>query len=101
MRAIDAVSIVGQVQTRVALSGSVAASSALPAGTYQALSNVDCFIQCAVTAATAVAGLASTTGFPLLAGNGVPVLVPEGFFVGAITAGGTGTLILFPVGGAS
>jgi hypothetical protein len=100
MRASDAVSISGKTQTRLTLSASAAATAALAAGTYQASSDVDCWIRVEPLAATGTTGLTSSTGFPLFAGNGVPVLVPEGFFVAGIAAS-AGTLVLFPVGGAS
>ena len=100
MRATDALSICGGTQTILPVSAAAAATAALTAGTYQFMCDVNCWVRVESTAAGATTGLTSSTGFPLLANNGVPLLVPQGFFVGAI-AGGAGSLVLFPVGGAS
>lgn len=55
---------------------------------YDVLSDVDCYIKVAETANDVTA----TTGYPILSGNVVPVWVPTGYKIGAITASGTGTL---------
>ena len=55
---------------------------------FDILSDVDCFIKVAETADDVTA----LTGYPLLANNIVPVFVPSGYKLGAITASGSGTI---------
>lgn len=91
-------------ETDVSLSTSAAVSGAITTtansgltsggrnsgGMFDVMSTVDCFI--AVSADPS--GVTTTTGYPLLAGNVVPLWVPYGYKIGGITASGTGTLYL-------
>ena len=98
MQALDGLSIAGNSRAPdLALSGTVAQSAIMPAGTYQFMSTVDCYIRIDKDAASATC--TTSTGFLLLANNAVPILVPKDFVVAAITSAATGILTMFKVGG--
>lgn len=79
-------------ETDVTISAVAAQTAALGAdrpggGVYDVLATVDCFIRVALDAS----GVTSTNGYPIMAGNVVPVFVPAGYKIGVIAATG-GTL---------
>jgi hypothetical protein len=59
-------------------------------GVYDVLATADCFIAVSADPST----VTTANGYPLLAGNVVPVYVPSGERIGAIMAASTGTLTI-------
>ena len=91
----DAVYLQGYSQANFAISGVGAQSAALTidspisgAAIYDVWADVDCFIKIGATASN----VTTTTGYLLRAGNSIPVIVPTGSRIGAITSGAAGTL---------
>lgn len=95
----DAVNISGYSQSApVSLSTSAAQSAALTGGLYDVNSDVTCYLKVAATANDVVAGAASGSGYKLVAGNTITLVVPDGQKIGGITSSGSGTLEIHRVG---
>lgn len=70
----------------------VASNAIIDAGVYQISTDVvTCYLKIAATAALAD-DVTTSTGFPLYAGNALDFRIPQGYYVGAITATGTATV---------
>ena len=76
----------------VSFTGAAAQSAALsPGGTggvYDIVSDIDCFIKVAATADD----VTTTTGNPLSANEMLPLWVPNGYKIGAVSTSASGTL---------
>lgn len=76
----------------VSFSGTAAQSAALspggPGGLYDIVSDIDCFIKVAATADT----VTTATGYPLSANVMLPLWVPNGYKIGVVSSGASGTL---------
>lgn len=100
MNTFSAINIKDAVQARFSLSSTAATPQQFSAGIYSVQSDVDCFVFLRSTSALAD-DVTTTTGFPLMANNQVSVIIPASYYVSAITASATGTLIVHPIGGES
>lgn len=92
-RVTDAVDIENNAQGQVAYTAAANQSAALPEGIYDVWSDVNCYIKVAPTAND----VTIATGYLLLAGNVVPILVRQNSKIGAVGAG-AGTLSYHKVG---
>ena len=77
--------------TKVTATSTAAVSGAIDAGTYQVSTDVTAFLKLHAVSATA-GGVTVETGFPLYAGNALDFKIPQGYYLGAITASGTATV---------
>lgn len=85
----DFIDIRNEQQDSFSVSSTGAQSPALSnAGVYDVLCDVDCFIKVGPTAND----VTTSTGYPIFAGNVVPVYVNANGKIGAITSGASGTL---------
>lgn len=79
-------------ETSLSATSTAAVSNAIEeAGVYQISTDVTCYLKIAATAALAD-DVTTSTGFPLYAGNALDFRMPQGYYLGAITATGTATV---------
>lgn len=85
----DPADLEGNAQiTPVSVSTTGAQSAALTEGIYDVWADADVYIKVATTAND----VTTSTGYLLVSGNVVPILIREGRKIGGILASGTGTL---------
>ena len=78
-------------ETSLSATTTAAVSTAIDSGVYQISTDVTCYLKIAATAALAD-DVTTSTGFPLSAGNALDFRMPQGYYLGAITATGTATV---------
>lgn len=78
-------------ETSLSATTTAAVSTAIDSGVYQISTDVTCYLKIAATAALAD-DVTTSTGFPLYAGNALDFRMPQGYYLGAITATGTATV---------
>ena len=100
MNTFNAINIKDASQTRISISSTAATPVQFSGGVYSMQSDTDCFVFVRSTSALAD-DVTTTTGYPLLANNQIPVIIPATYYVSAITASASGTLILHSIGGAA
>lgn len=83
----DGVYLVNSTRTDTSVSAVAAQTAALTGGVYDVWSTVDAYIRVAADAS----GVTTANGYLVRANNTVPVIVPNGYKIGAI-AGGAGTM---------
>ncbi len=82
------IQIKGFEQQSFEISSTGAQSPAMEAGIY----DVHCAIDCYIKVDTTASNVTTDTGYLLMAGNVVPVKIPNGNKLGAITSAATGTI---------